>query len=175
MPKNTKSNSNKSSRNSSLKSTASRTSETSLPMPVSVDADGFGGLLPKLKVVQNVNKQRESPSPPPSPKTPKQEPWEEFNMTEAEFNAMLQRVEERKKVYNKECYEQYLLTEWDSPSFWERRMESLEKQREVFNTKRSWSAFDIEVVEQMDKDMKECENNLDRIFDTMDRLENQYD
>ena len=174
MPKNN--NKKSSSRNSSLKSTASTasTSSVSVSVSASADTDGFGGLLPKLKVVQNVNKQRESPSP-PSPQTPKQEPWEEFNMTEEEFNAMLQRVEERKKMYNKECYEQYLLAEWDSSSFWYNRIESIENQREVFNTKRSWSAFDIEVVEQMDKDMKECENNLDRIFDTMDRLENQYD
>ena len=96
-------------------------------------------------------------------------------MAEAEYHAMMERVQKMYREINRQIYEQNLLDELNDPRFWKDRIEHLERERVYFNKKRGWSAMDIACVEDIDKKILECENALDRIYAEMDRLEVEYD
>jgi len=64
---------------------------------------------------------------------------------------------------------------YDEIGFWERRMESLEKQRKKFTQLAAWSSDTIQQVETIDGFLKECEEELDRLFSEVDYLEYAYD
>lgn len=156
------------SRNNSRKSTAS-----SEGRPVVVrDENEYPSIsiAPKPPVVKkktpknNSPKEEAEPIPEPKPEPkPVLTPWEEMNMTESEFNAMVNRVLLQYQTSMKKDYEDYLLDELDTPSYWERRIESLESQREYFNKKRGWSGADVASVEDIDAQIKECEKELARL------------
>ncbi len=114
-----------------------------------------------------------TPSTPPSPPPPT--PWDLLGMTEEDFVAMQQRVYQRMLEYDREVYVQNMLDDLNNPSYWQRRMESLEKEREYFNKKRGWSAADMVCVERIDADLQECEDEIERIYAAVDRLEVEYD
>lgn len=175
-----------SSRNSSQKSTASSQGKAS----VKVDEDDFGNILMKIKPVSSKKTTPKtttpstrpefleplSPAPvvsPPPPPPPS--PWDLLGMTEADFNAMQERVWKQYREDARKAYVDNLVAELDSPSYWTRRIERLETEREYFNKKRGWSALDIACVEQIDADIQECEDEIERIHAEMDRLEYEYD
>lgn len=96
-------------------------------------------------------------------------------MTEEEFLAMQERVRKQMMETMRENYINNLLAEIESPSFWLRRIEQLEKEREYFNKKRGWSAADMLAVDKIDEEIEECQVELDKLCAEEDRLENEYD
>lgn len=176
------------SRNNSRKSVASQD-----PAPlVRVDPDDdWGNILirvkpssrnstPKNKVVIATPSPRpeflEPLSPKPvTPPPPPPTPWEILGMAETDYHAMMGRVRQQMMDSMRETYMNNLLADLDSPSFWLGRIEQLEREREYFNKKRGWSALDIASVDRIDEEIKECEDELDRIYAKEDRLEAEYD
>lgn len=63
----------------------------------------------------------------------------------------------------KKNQDEFLEWEANQRGTWLRQMEALVRQREKYSKKRSWSAKDMAEVEQIDKQMKECEEILDRL------------
>lgn len=71
-----------------------------------------------------------------------------------------------------------LLNEWSSPEYWERRIESLEKQREKYNKKPAWSAEDVAEIDRIDKAIHDCDIYIRDLYihmDEQDRFEYEYD
>jgi len=168
MPNKTKSRNN--SRNSSRKSTAS-----SQGRPVVQADDDYGSIVIRTKpptAPPEVSTPPPSLSPPPPPPP---SPWETLGMTEEDFHAMLERVRQQQREFDRERYMSNLVAELQSPSFWLRRIEQLEKEREYFNKKRGWSAADIVCVDRIDDQIRECEEELEVIYAEEDRLEAVYD
>lgn len=182
----TKSKSRNNSRNSSKKSTASSQGKPK----VKVEEDDFGNISIVVKTTPQTSKKSTpktprpefleplSPSPvspslvpPPPPPTP----WEELGMSEPEFLAMMERVRQQQREAMRENYINNLFADLKRPSFWLRRIEQLEKEREYFNKKRGWSAADIVAVDRIDEEIEECENELEMIYAEEDRLEVEYD
>jgi uncharacterized small protein (DUF1192 family) len=115
----------------------------------------------------------ESFSPPPP--TPPPSPWEVLGMTETDFNAMMERVRKQQAEYDRRIYMENMLSDLNNPSYWQGRIDLLEREREFFNKKRGWSAMDIAAVEKIDKQIAECEEEIERIYAEADRLEYEYD
>jgi len=118
-----------------------------------------------------------SPTPPPTvqPPPPPPSPWERIGMTEMEYEELQARVRMVFAVEHKKNFESYLMADLENPIFWLRRLEQLEKQREVFNTKWGWSAAELAYIERMDEEIQECEDELDRLYSEEDRIEVEYD
>lgn len=186
MPNKNKNRNNSRSTNSSRKSTASQ------DVALRVDADDdWGNILikskpssrnttPKNKVVIASPPARpeflEPLSPKPiTPPPPPPTPWEILGMAEMDYHAMMDRVRQQMMDSTRENYINNLLADLESPSFWLRRIEQLEKEREFFNKKRGWSAIDMVAVDRIDEEIQECEDELDRIYAKEDRLETEYD
>lgn len=182
----TKSKSRQNSRNSSRKSTASR---QGTPV-VNLEEDDFGGLSILMKPKSQTSRKTTPTSPrpefleplSPTPTSPSQmppppppSPWEDLGMTEEEFLAMMERVRQEQRKSMRENFINNLVADLRRPSFWLRRMEQLEKEREYFNKKRGWSAMDMLAVDKIDAEIQECENELEMIYGDEDRLEVEYD
>ena len=119
------------------------------------------------------NKSKKSESEPaPPPPTPE---WELVGMTEEDYKALCERVVKQMRESQLETYKQNMLAEWDSISFWERRIESLECSRERYNKKAGWSSSDIADVDEIDAEIKECEDHITRIEEMDDFDEYQYE
>jgi hypothetical protein len=84
-------------------------------------------------------------------------------MTQQDFEEMLDRVNRRYQDDARRDYQDSLLAEMNTPSYWEGRIELLEREREFFNKKRGWSAADILCVDRIDAQIQECENEIARI------------
>jgi hypothetical protein len=176
----TKSKSRNNSRNSSKKSTASSQGAPK----VKVEEDDFGVLSILMKTKPQTSKKTTPTTPRPEfleplsptlPPPPPPTPWEDLGMSEPEFLAMMKRVRDQQCESMRENYINNLLADFKRPSFWLRRIEQLEKEREYFNKKRGWSAMDITAVDRIDEDIQECENELDLIYAEEERLEVEYD
>ena len=96
-------------------------------------------------------------------------------MTEADYEGLQARVRKAFAAERKKDYEAYLIADLENPAFWLRRLEHLETQRDVFNKKWGWSAAELAFVERLDEDIKECEDELDRLYSEEDRIEVEYD
>ena len=183
-------NKHKNTKNSTRKSNASSQSKVSVSVSVKSDADDdWGSILvkstpsskkstPSSKKTTPTSPRPEfleplSPTPIASPPPPK--PWEDLGMTEEDFHAMEQRVKKQMMEDMRKTYINNLLEDLDSPSYWRRRIELLEKEREVFNKKRGWSAADVACVEQIDAEIQECENEIESIYAYIDRCEYECD
>lgn len=105
-----------------------------------------------------------SPTPlsPPTPPSP----WETLEMLESDYHAMMGRVMKQYSDGMRKTYVNNLLDEIDHPSYWLRRIEQLEKEREYFNKKRGWSAAEIFAVEKIDAEIQECQDELDSMEDS---------
>lgn len=114
-------------------------------------------------------------SPVAQPSPPPPSPWERIGMTEMEYEELQTRVRKAFAVERKKAYESYLIADLENPVFWLRRLEHLEMQREAFNTKWGWSAAELACVERIDEEIKECEDELDRLYSEEDRIEVEYD
>ncbi len=177
------------SRNNSRKSTASSQGK---PAVVKVEDDDWtSGLNIKVSSSRKttpVNKKTASPpasprpefleplSPKPiTPPTPPPTPWETLGMEEADYHAMMERVRNQMIEDMRQNYINNLLADLQRPSFWLRRIEMLEKEREYFNKKRGWSAADMMAVDRIDEEIAECQDELDTLYADEDRLEAEYD
>lgn len=118
-----------------------------------------------------------SPTPvsPPLPPPPPPSPWDILGMTEVDFIVMMDRVRAQQREYDRQIYIQNMLDDLNNPSYWQGRIDLLEREREFFNKKRGWSAADIVAVEHIDQQIAECESEIDRIHAEADRLEYEYD
>lgn len=182
------------SRNNSRKSTASSSTASSQGRPtVRYGDDDYPSILAVTKPPssrKNTPKAKDSVSSPqevrpefmepltPTPVTPPPPPptpWEVLGMPEAEYIAMTERVNKMYREMERESYQQALLDDLNDPRYWNIRIEHLEREREYFNKKRGWSAADIACVESIDSQIYECEDELDRIYAEVDRLEVEYD
>lgn len=164
------------SRNSSRKSTASSKSAPK----VAVDEDGFPSVVIRYTQPTSRKTTPKSPRPefleplsptPPAPSTP----WQLLEMSEADYNAMMNRVFARYREIEKESFKLGLLADVDDPRYWTIRMEQLERERAYFNKKRGWSAAELACVERIDLELEECEMELDRIYDKEEELEYECD
>lgn len=108
-------------------------------------------------------------APPPPPPTP----WEVLGLPEGDYHAMMERLDKLYGDMRRGDYEANLLDEMNDPSYWKRRIEGLEREREYFNKKRGWSAADIACVDRIDEQIAECEKELQRI-DAEEELERRY-
>ncbi len=63
----------------------------------------------------------------------------------------------------KKNQEEFLAWEASQPGTWIREIDRLEREREPYNKKRSWSAKDLAAVEKIDEKIKACEQILDRM------------
>ncbi len=131
--------------------------------------DDWGSILvktqPNSRASTRSNKSKKSePEPEPEPELKPQIPeWELVGMSEEEYKAMRERVLKQMREWELENYRAALEADLDSPSYWESRIETLERCRERYNKKRGWSAEDIAAVEDIDAQIQECEENLARI------------
>jgi hypothetical protein len=187
MPTKTKSRNN--SRNNKNNSRSNRTSNVAeeKPVVVTTDDDWCAGLIqltkPSSRKSTPTNKgtprpeflEPLSPVSPLMPVPPPPTPWENLGMTEQDFHEMMARVNKQYEEDRRREYKEHVLAEMNSPSYWERRIEILEKEREFFNKKRGWSAGDIVCVDRIDAQIAECEGEVERIYAELDRLENEYD
>lgn len=149
--------------------------------PATNNDDDWGCILvksnPNSRNSTRSNKSKKSEpesQPEPVPEPPKPE-WELVGMTEEDYKAMRERVNKMMLESQIETYKQNLLAEWDSIGYWEHRIETLERNRERYNKKRGWSAEDIAEVDQIDAEIKECENHIARIEgeDAFDEYEDE--
>jgi hypothetical protein len=174
-----------SSRGSSRKSTAS----TSSPALQSKD-DDFPSIVIANKPLSIKKKTPDTTSPaqsprpefleplvctPTSPAPPAPQPWDTLGISEPEYHAMNQRLQAMYRESERKTYQESLLRDMNDPMYWELRMEQLEREREFFNKKRGWSAGDIMCVDRIDAQIKECEDELERISSYEDKLEADYD
>lgn len=173
--------------NKSQKSTSSTSTANTTPS-IAEDDDGFGGLLKLTKPSsRRLTPKSTSPARPEfleplspipvvlTPLAPPPTPWEVLGMTEDDFLAMQERLFQRYREIDRQIYIQNMIDDLDDPSYWLRRIESLEREREFFNKKRGWSATEIACVERIDAKIKECEDELDRLYSEEDRIEAEYD
>ena len=138
------------------------------------DDDGFGCIFVK-NTPRNTTRSNKKKQPEPKP-APIPEPipeWEQVGMTKEEYEALRQRVAKEMMDSQIENFKQAMLADLDSISFWEDRIESLERSRERYNKKRGWSADDLAAVEEIDAEIKECENEIARIesYDDFDNTD----
>lgn len=178
---------NRNNKNSTRSSTASTKSTVSVQLD-----DDFASILVKLKPVTSkkttpkmvtprpeflepLSPTPNSPPPPSVGPSHPTNPWETVGMTQAEFTAMQDRVRKQMIEDMRQSYITNIIADLKTPSFWNRRIESLEKEREYFNKKRGWSAADIACVEQIDDDIKECQEEIEALYAEQDRLEYVYD
>ena len=96
-------------------------------------------------------------------------------MTEAEYEELQARVRSVFAAQHKKEFESYLIADLEDPTFWLRRLEQLEMQRELYNKKWGWSAAELACVERIDEEIEECEEELDRLYSEEDRIEVEYD
>lgn len=92
-------------------------------------------------------------------------------MTEAEYEALRERVHAEFREQRKKELQDKLLAELKTPGYWLRRIEQLETEREPFNKKWGWSAAEQAYVESLDEQIKECEDELDLLYSEEDMME----
>ena len=175
------------SRNNSRKSTAS-----SQGKPAVVDDDDWGsGLIIKTQTSRKTTPVNTKPKTPPSsprpdfleplspkpltPPPPPPTPWETLGIEETEYHAMMERVRKQQMEDMRKTYMDNLLADLLRPSYWLRRIEMLEREREYFNKKRGWSAADMLAVDRIDEEIAECQDELDHLYAEEDRLEVECD
>ena len=60
-------------------------------------------------------------------------------------------------------YNNNLANEWDSISYWDWRIRSLESRRARFTRKAAWSVRDLDEVEEIDESLKEAYARINEI------------
>lgn len=96
-------------------------------------------------------------------------------MLQSEYEALMDRIRSEFRAQRKREYENALLAEMRTPAYWLRRIEILETSREPFNKKGGWSAAELNYVEQLDEEIRECEEQLDLIYSDEDMMEYMCD
>lgn len=168
-----------SSRNSSRKSTKSHVS-------VSVDRndEDFPSILlrksaPTAKKTTPTSKESSSPRPEfmePLTREPSPTPmWAQMGLSEEEYSSRVAKYQKQMQDDMLRMYQEAIVAELQTPEYWQRRMERLEEERFSFHKKRGWSITDQYRIEQIDAELMECEEEIERIYAEVDRLEYEYD
>lgn len=123
---------------------------------------GFGNLIVKTNP-NSTRSKKKTPEPKPEPIPEPKPEWEQVGMTEEEYRALQERMAKQMLEWQMETYRNNLIAELDSVAYWESRIESLEMSRQRYNKKRGWSGEDVAAVEEIDKEIQECENEISRI------------
>jgi hypothetical protein len=146
------------------KNTSRKTKQVKQPMAaetkVETDDDWGSNILIKNTPTQTRKKKVVEKEPEVKPPVPE---WEKVGMTEQEYKALQQRVAKQMLEWQLEKTKAAMVADLDSTAYWESRLETLERSRERYNKKRGWSAEDIQAVDEIDAEIRECEENIDRI------------
>jgi hypothetical protein len=102
----------------------------------------------------------------PPPTSPKSEARPEF--LEPTPTPMSEAIKKQWRDDMKLSEEAYYSWEASLPSTWEREIERLECERSSYNKKAAWSASDLNRVEEIDEQLKACEEILNRFYDEED-------
>ena len=84
-------------------------------------------------------------------------------MTKEEYEALCEKVKKQMIDSEVESIKQNMIADLDSISYWKSRIEKLQKMREPYNKKPAWSAEMMEQVEQVDLEIQECLDEIDKI------------
>lgn len=98
-------------------------------------------------------------------------PWERLGMAEEEYTAMLERVRQESLASMRKSYQEAMLADLKTPSYWLNRIERLETERQRYNQKRGWSAEDAYCVDSIDDEIAQCEEELEMLYDQQDYVE----
>lgn len=164
------------SKSSSRKSTASSQGKPTL---LKLNEEEYPSIVMTTKAPSSRKSTPKTPRPsfleplPPTAAPPSV--WDQIGMTEAEYEELQARVRSVFAAQRKKEFESYLIADLEDPTFWLRRLEQLEMQRELFNKKWGWSAAELACVERIDEEIEECEEELDRLYSEEDRIEVEYD
>lgn len=147
--------------------------------------------IPSIVIVSRKPSSRKTTPSSTAPKSPRPEfleplsvspssphpssPYESLGMTEAEYEALRARVFAEFREQRKRELQEKLLAELKAPAYWLRRIELLEKEREPFNKKWGWSAAEQTYVESLDEQIKECEDELDLLYNEEEMMEYMCD
>jgi hypothetical protein len=132
------------------------------------DDDDWGAAKIVVKSEPNqTRKKKAAPEPVKEPEpivvTPPIPEWEQVGMTEQEYKALRERVAKQMAEWQMENIRAAMEADLDSVCYWSSRLETLERCRERYNKKRGWSAEDIDAVNEIDAEIQECEDNIDRL------------
>jgi len=125
---------------------------------------GTGKIVVKSAPTQT-RKKKPAPEPVKEPEvvTPPIPEWEQVGMTEQEYKALRERVAKQMAEWQMENIRAAMEADLDSVCYWTIRVETLERCRERYNKKRGWSAEDIDAVDEIDAEIQQCEDNIDRL------------
>lgn len=121
--------------------------------------DGFS-IIMKSNSNTRSNKVKAEPVPEPARVIPD---WERVGMTQEDFEEAMKRVWKTSQEYATKQYHANILADMDSVSYWNNRIETLERFRERHNKMAAWSAEVIQAVDDIDAEIAECEAEIDRI------------
>ena len=131
-----------------------------------VDDDwGSGSIVVKTVTTQTRKKKVQEPVRESEVVVPPIPEWEKVGMAEADYKAMMERVAKQMAEWQVKNMKAAMDAELDSVCYWSTRLEKLERARECYNKKRGWSAEDIQAVDQIDEDIQECEETIERLED----------
>jgi hypothetical protein len=132
--------------------------------------DGFGSIAILMRTTTSSrsstqsNKSKKSvETPPPTPAPEPVPEWEQVGMTKEDYETLCQKIAKQKVEDEIASARKQALEEVDTIEYWERRIESLERYRERFNKKRGWSSEVMDEVEEIDKSIADCEEEIARI------------
>ena len=131
-----------------------------------------GGKVISEKIIYEKPKEIEvvpAPVPPPPIKTPITPPPLSPTAARPEFMEPLvspTKMNEFRKAWLEDMKKneaEFLAWEASQPGTWIREIDRLEREREPYNKKRSWTAKDLAAVEKIDQKIKACEEILGRM------------
>jgi hypothetical protein len=132
--------------------------------------DGFGSIAILMRTASSSrsstqsNKSKKSVEEAAPAAEPEPVPeWEQVGMTKEAYEALCQKIAKEMVEAQLQSMRESYLQEMDTIAYWSGRIDSLNKHRERYNKKREWSAEIIDAVEQIDKDIKECQEEINRI------------
>ena len=117
----------------------------------------------------------QEPVPSSPTAAPPSNPWTKLGITEQEYLSQRQRINNRIIEWRYKDTQDYLVSEWNSISYWERRIQILEMFRQRYHKMRAWSADVIHAVDVIDAQIAECEERIEEIWDEVDRVEQECD
>ena len=127
--------------------------------------DGFGsmailmnsGKSSRSSTQSNKSKKSVEPLVVPVPE------WEQVGMTKEDYEALCEKVKKQIVDSEVESMKQNMIADLDSISYWQSRIEKLEKMREPYNKKAAWTAEMLEQLEEVDFEIQECLEEIHRI------------
>jgi hypothetical protein len=129
------------------------------------EKDDWAGMI-VMKTSTNVTRKKKAVIKEPEPEpvmVPSVPEWEQVGMTEESYKAMRERVAKQMAEWQLENLKASMVADLDSIAYWESRIDTLERCRERYNKKAAWSAEDVQAVDNIDAEIQECEENIERL------------